>query len=251
MLAPHLVSPRQALILEQRARALRASPTPAEHLLWQHLAGSRLGVAFQRQLVIGRHIVDFTAPKPRLVVELDGGYHVGRERKDTRRDAELQRLGWRTTHFRNNGITFHLNEILIKPQHTMSPSAQSYNIRLAYNTHISLSRITISIMTRPVFINKDVFLWMSSLVLHGPPPRRLNDNIRAGSKEARNQCRSYRDFCSFFSPWPQPRIVSTYLNQRSVVFDHMDTHRTMRKKPNVRGHIKLTKLTCRVCHHCS
>jgi very-short-patch-repair endonuclease len=52
-------------------------------------------VAFRRQVVIGRFIVDFAAPAVRLVVEVDGGYHAGRVRADARRDRELQRLGWR------------------------------------------------------------------------------------------------------------------------------------------------------------
>ncbi|MEZ4264001.1 MAG: DUF559 domain-containing protein [Polyangiaceae bacterium] len=31
----------------------------------------------------------------RLVVEVDGGYHAGHERLDTKRDARLARAGWR------------------------------------------------------------------------------------------------------------------------------------------------------------
>jgi very-short-patch-repair endonuclease len=65
-------------------------------LLWERLSGSQLGVAFRRQLVIDhRYIVDFAAPAVRLVVEVDGGYHHGRERTDARRDRVLAGLGWR------------------------------------------------------------------------------------------------------------------------------------------------------------
>jgi len=57
---------------------MRAAPTLTEEILWQVLRGSRLGVAFRRQAIIGRCIVDFVAPSIRLVVEFDGGYHTRR-----------------------------------------------------------------------------------------------------------------------------------------------------------------------------
>ncbi len=77
------------------ARELRSAPTWSEQLLWARLSGKQLGVAFRRQLVVGRFIVDFAAPAVRLVVEVDGGYHAERRRADARRDRELERLGWR------------------------------------------------------------------------------------------------------------------------------------------------------------
>ena len=39
--------------------------------------------------------MDFYASRVRLVVEVDGGYHVERERADARRDRELERHGFR------------------------------------------------------------------------------------------------------------------------------------------------------------
>jgi very-short-patch-repair endonuclease len=74
---------------------MRGEPTRSEGALWARLSGSRLGVGFRRQHVIGKYIVDFAAPKARLVVDVDGGYHVGRARKDATRDARLVRAGWR------------------------------------------------------------------------------------------------------------------------------------------------------------
>jgi very-short-patch-repair endonuclease len=75
---------------------MRAAPTTTESLLWEAaLKGSRLGVAFRRQVVIGRYIADFVAPAAKLVVEVDGGYHERRARADARRDRELGRLGYR------------------------------------------------------------------------------------------------------------------------------------------------------------
>jgi very-short-patch-repair endonuclease len=82
--------------LVAHASQMRAVPTQSEHLLWQRLRGNQLGVAFRRQVPIGgRFIADFLAPKARLVVEVDGGYHKLRQAADERRDRLLGRLGYR------------------------------------------------------------------------------------------------------------------------------------------------------------
>ena len=73
---------------------MRFSPTRSEDWLWRCLAGSKNGFAFRRQLVIGPFIVDFACTKQRLVVEVDGASHEGRERHDAARDRALQGLGW-------------------------------------------------------------------------------------------------------------------------------------------------------------
>ncbi|MCA9590249.1 MAG: DUF559 domain-containing protein, partial [Myxococcales bacterium] len=44
---------------------------------------------------LGSYIVDFAAPKTRLVVEVDSGYHAERVGADAKRDARLERAGWR------------------------------------------------------------------------------------------------------------------------------------------------------------
>jgi len=83
-------------MLAQRAYEMRRAPTPSEARLFEALRGGRLGVAFRRQVpLLGRYIVDLLAPQARLVVEIDGGAHVGRERADARRDRALERAGFR------------------------------------------------------------------------------------------------------------------------------------------------------------
>ncbi len=81
--------------LAQLASSMRAAPTTTEALLWGKLRGSRLGAAFRRQVPIGGSIVDFCAPRQKLVVEVDGEYHARRQRADARRDRKLARLGYR------------------------------------------------------------------------------------------------------------------------------------------------------------
>ena len=88
---------QRAAVLAERARSMRASPTSTEQLLWQRIRGRRLGgVVFRRQVpLLGRFIADFLAPAQRLVIEVDGAYHGARERGDARRDAALERAGYR------------------------------------------------------------------------------------------------------------------------------------------------------------
>jgi very-short-patch-repair endonuclease len=64
-------------------------------LLWNELRGGKLGVWFRRQVRIGVFIADFLAAGPRLVVEVDGGYHALRRTADARRDRKLACLGYR------------------------------------------------------------------------------------------------------------------------------------------------------------
>lgn len=42
-----------------------------------------------------RFIADFYAPSIKLIVEVDGGYHVRRRAADASRDRKLARLGYR------------------------------------------------------------------------------------------------------------------------------------------------------------
>jgi very-short-patch-repair endonuclease len=73
---------------------MRLAPTDSEAAVWRLLSGSKVGVAFRRQVVIGRYIVDFCAPSINLIVEVDGGYHRERAKADARRQRELEALGY-------------------------------------------------------------------------------------------------------------------------------------------------------------
>lgn len=89
------ISHKRRSLLESRARELRSRLTPSEAALWNAISRSQLGVHFRRQHNIGRFIVDFVAVRPRLVVEVDGGYHASRKSADARRDRALARAGFR------------------------------------------------------------------------------------------------------------------------------------------------------------
>lgn len=99
-------------VLASRAAAMRSAPTTAEALLWRALSGSRLGVAFRRQVVLGEHIADFYCAEARLVVEVDGGYHAGRAAADARRDRALSKLGCRVLRLPNELVLQHFPQAI-------------------------------------------------------------------------------------------------------------------------------------------
>ena len=90
--------------LKQPARKLRKNQTEAEQWLWHHIRRKQiLGVQFYRQKPIGPYIVDFYAPKAKLVIELDGSQHQQPEQagQDTARDDYLGALGLTILRFDN------------------------------------------------------------------------------------------------------------------------------------------------------
>jgi very-short-patch-repair endonuclease len=112
MYARRLVSPHQARLLEERARHMRWAPTRSEEALWRALSGSKTGFAFRRQLVIGNFIVDFAATTVRLVVEIDGGYHEGRQHRVAARDRTLAAPGWQVLRVSEEQVFTHLEGVV-------------------------------------------------------------------------------------------------------------------------------------------
>jgi very-short-patch-repair endonuclease len=112
MFGRSLVSPDQARLLAERARAMRFSPTRSEERLWRRLSGSKTGFGFRRQLVIGNFIVDFASTKVRLVVEIDGGYHERRQHRDAAREQALAKLGWTVLRFAEHSVLEDLGAVV-------------------------------------------------------------------------------------------------------------------------------------------
>jgi very-short-patch-repair endonuclease len=80
--------------LKQIARTLRNNMTLGEILLWKELKGKKLsGYDFHRQKPIDEYIVDFYCPRLKLVVEIDGDSHDGKEAADKIRQDRLESLG--------------------------------------------------------------------------------------------------------------------------------------------------------------
>lgn len=88
-----------------RARGLRQTQTTYEAKLWKLLRNRQLdGTKFRRQVPIGLYFADFACIQEKLVIELDGNGHDGREEHDRERDAFLHNDGWRTTRIANRDL---------------------------------------------------------------------------------------------------------------------------------------------------
>lgn len=87
------------------ARRLRQDQTLAERTLWKLVRNRRLGgFRFLRQHPIDRYIADFVCEAGKLIVELDGPVHDGREAFDARRTEVLERFGYVVIRFRNEHV---------------------------------------------------------------------------------------------------------------------------------------------------
>jgi very-short-patch-repair endonuclease len=94
------------------AKALRANLTEPERRLWYRLRANRIGVKFQRQVVLAPYTADFAARAERLVIELDGDTHGGREAYDAARTRALEARGYRVLRFTNADVMTNLDGVL-------------------------------------------------------------------------------------------------------------------------------------------
>jgi very-short-patch-repair endonuclease len=92
---------------------MRSEPAPAEEILWWKLRNRRLGgFKFRRQQPAGTFVTDFYCAECKLVVELDGDSHDGREGYDANRTAELAVNGAEVIRFVNNDVYRNLDAVL-------------------------------------------------------------------------------------------------------------------------------------------
>jgi very-short-patch-repair endonuclease len=95
---------QRARELRDRAREMRANPTPAERRLWTMLRDRRMPYAkFRRQHVVDPYIVDFACLEQSLIIEADGGQH-SESISDLRRDGYLRARGFRVLRFWNSDV---------------------------------------------------------------------------------------------------------------------------------------------------
>ncbi|MCC7146593.1 MAG: endonuclease domain-containing protein [Phycisphaeraceae bacterium] len=97
----HRVAPART----RKARALRRRATVPERILWQLLRQPPLcDFHFRRQHPLGRYVVDFFCARARLVIEVDGMSHLGRQEQDARREQWLTSQGYRVLHVLNDDV---------------------------------------------------------------------------------------------------------------------------------------------------
>jgi very-short-patch-repair endonuclease len=97
----------------QRARELRTNANPLEDIVWQHLKSRRLGgFKFRRQHPVEMYIVDFVCLEAKVILELDGASHDGREDHDEKRQLRLEQAGFLVLRFRNEVVYENLEGML-------------------------------------------------------------------------------------------------------------------------------------------
>ncbi len=95
------------------ALVLRHSLTESEARLWQVLRMNQLkNVHFRRQYIIGPYIVDFCAPRKKVIVELDGSQHLDQQEYDGERTCFLEAQGYRVLRFWNNEVKNNLDAVV-------------------------------------------------------------------------------------------------------------------------------------------
>ena len=87
--------------------------TPAEGLLWARIRRRAAGgFRFRRQQPVGPYIADFFCSEARLILEVDGDSHDGREGEDQRRQRWLECQGYTVLRFANRDVYDNLDGVL-------------------------------------------------------------------------------------------------------------------------------------------
>jgi very-short-patch-repair endonuclease len=99
------------------AKKLRENPTEAEKLLWLALKSNQVdGYKFRRQHPISLYITDFYCHKLKLVIEIDGGYHLTKKQQvlDKERTNAIEFQGLKEIRFTNEEVLLKLPEVIDK-----------------------------------------------------------------------------------------------------------------------------------------
>jgi very-short-patch-repair endonuclease len=97
------------------ASKLRENLTEAEGFLWLALKDNQVdGYKFRRQHPISIYIADFYCHKLKLVIEIDGGYHLSEEQQllDKERTVALEFNGLKVIRFSNEEVLLKLPEVI-------------------------------------------------------------------------------------------------------------------------------------------
>jgi len=99
--------------LKGYARQMRNNSTKGEIKFWCELLRKRKsGYQFYRQKIIENYIVDFYCAKLKLVVEIDGVTHEGKEEYDEERENNLKQSNLKIIRYKNSDVlhNFHIIE---------------------------------------------------------------------------------------------------------------------------------------------
>ena len=108
-----------------RAKQLHRNMTEAEAKLWKHLRAHRIGdIHFRNLHAIGNYIVDFCAPRKKLIIELDGVQHMEQEGYDLERTAFLESKGYRVIRSWNNDVINNIDSVLLVIHQVLNDEAE-------------------------------------------------------------------------------------------------------------------------------
>ncbi|MBQ9677000.1 MAG: endonuclease domain-containing protein [Prevotella sp.] len=111
-------------LLKAYARENRKNMTQSESILWSQIRGKSLGATFLRQYIIGEYITDFTCLDPKLVIEVDGGYHSEPRQveDDAIRQDWLEKQGFKVIRFTNAEVECDIVNTINKIKDEIHPS---------------------------------------------------------------------------------------------------------------------------------
>ena len=90
-------------------------PTEAESIMWDILKAKSIdGHKFRRQHIIKDYIVDFVCLHKKLVIEIDGEYHLDGQQivKDKSRTENLQKSGYTVIRFTNDEVIGNTQQVI-------------------------------------------------------------------------------------------------------------------------------------------
>ena len=110
-------------LLKAYAKENRKNQTEAESILWNQIRGKSLGATFLRQYIIGDYITDFACLEPKLVIEVDGGYHSEPRQidDDAVRQEWLEEQGFKVIRFSNAEVECDIENTINKIRKSLSP----------------------------------------------------------------------------------------------------------------------------------
>jgi leucyl-tRNA synthetase len=109
-------------ILKEFAKDNRSNPTEEESILWNELRNSKLGHKIRRQHAIGTFIADFVCLDKRLVIEVDGDYHLANKEFDEARTEFLNSEGFNVIRLTNQEVQSQLQKTLTQIKNSLDNS---------------------------------------------------------------------------------------------------------------------------------
>ncbi|TKB99542.1 leucine--tRNA ligase [Pedobacter cryotolerans] len=125
-------------VLKTNARVNRSHQTEGEDALWQKLRNSQTGHKIRRQHPIGTYIADFICLNKRLIIEVDGGYHLENQENDKIRTEALNQLGFNVIRFSNEEVLNNINMVAEKITSELNNRPDSAPAKVGNSASLSL-----------------------------------------------------------------------------------------------------------------